>query len=137
MGILRNHHTYGIEFPVTHSLGPAVSACHAQNNIFVTVTEAPETVESSGSNSPYVSTVKIQLKTIKEGGISEKIKLFVGDIDSGKSSMEILVTAKVLKTNQGNPLLKNGVHVISHEHTEESDFTEWPGHGKGEEDMED
>ncbi len=67
----------------------------------------------------------MQVKASKDGEISEKVKIYNDqDVDG---SMEIVVTAKVLKTNQGNPLLKDGIHLLSHEHTEESDFTEWPG----------
>ncbi len=39
--------------------------------------------------------------------------------------LQILITAQVMGTNQGNPLLKEGVHMVSHEVEDES---EWPGH---------
>ena len=127
MGLLRNHHTYSVDIPVPHSLGPVVSARHAQTNISFTVTEPPETVEGEDDKCKYVSTIKLQVKTTREGSIAEKMEVFV---DDGGIGMEIMITAKVIKTNQGTPILKEGVHMISHEHTEESDFTEWPGFPK-------
>ena len=76
--------------------------------------------------------VTVHVQTIKEGSIAENIELQAsgggGDEDSA-GVMTVLVTAKVLHSNQGNPLLKDGVHVLSHEHQDESEYTEWPGHG--------
>ncbi len=94
--------------------------------------EIPETVEAEGMKADegkYISIVKVRVKTIKEGSIAEKIEVFA---DGGEGSMEVLLTAKILKASQGNPLLKDGVKIISHEHSDESDFTEWPGHNKEE-----
>ena len=126
VGLLRNHHTYAADVPIPHNLGPEVDACHGQANIHFTVVAPPETVEAGDQvESKYISTVKVRVKTIKEGDIAEKIELRTsGD---GKGTMTVLLTAKVLKTSQGNPLLKESVHVVSHQHTDESDFTEWPG----------
>lgn len=70
----------------------------------------------------------VYVKTIKDGNIAESIEL-VSEEDPTQR-LSILITAKVLLGNQGNPLLKDGVHVLSHEHQDESDCTEWPGHGK-------
>ena len=74
----------------------------------------------------------VQIKTIKEGSIAENIELVLEE--DSTISLTVLVTAKVLATSQGNPLLKDGVHMISHEHRDESDYTEWPGHGKNHDD---
>lgn len=134
MGLLRNHHTYAADIPVPHNLGPSVDARHGQANIHFTVVAPPETAElpaGSDGGYKYLSTVKIKVKTIKEGDLAERIELFVGE-DGKESMMEVLLTAKVLKTSQGNPLLKEGVHMVSHQHTDESDFTEWPGFSKRE-----
>lgn len=135
IGLLRNHHTYSVDIPVPHSMGPEVTASHNQTNIHCTVVAPPETVASETERSDgckYVSTLKLQVKTIKDGSIDEKAVLSA----EGGSSMEIALTAKVLKSNQGNPLLRDGVHVISHQHTDESDFTEWPGFCKEVDDQE-
>lgn len=35
------------------------------------------------------------------------------------------MTAQVMASAQGHPLLKDGVHLVSHEIEDESD---WPGH---------
>lgn len=40
--------------------------------------------------------------------------------------VEVLITAKVLQSHQGNPLLKDGVHMISHDR-EDDEVSEWPG----------
>ena len=125
LGMLRNHHTYSADIPVSHSLGGNISAAHSPLNIHVTVTAVPETSEVKGGKCKYHSLLKVQVKAIKEGDISEKIRIYNDDDEQG--GMEIVVTAKVLRTNQGNPLLKTGIHMISHQHSEESDFTEWPG----------
>ncbi len=128
VGMLRNHHTYRIEIPRTHSLGPQITVHHPQPNIYVRVLDVlPTQNETDGR---FTNVVSCQVKTIKEGSIAEKI-VFSSDQDESRCE-DVLVTAMVLGTNQGNPMLKTGVHVISHEHSEESDFTEWPGHGKEE-----
>lgn len=136
VGILRNHHTYSVDIPIPHSLGSEVSARHAETNIHFKVVAVPETAASPierEDGCKYISIIKLNVKTIKDGSIEEKVELFV----EGGGSMQILVTAKVLKNNQGNPVLKEGVHMISHEHTDDSDFTEWPGHSKSSMDDED
>ena len=131
IGLLRNHHTYRAEIPITHSLGTRIIAQHPQFNIYVRVIDVSATEElqlTEGGGNQYSNTVTVSVKTIKEGSIREKIEL-VSEEDPGKTK-EVLVTAKVLLTNQGNPMLKDGVHMLSHEHSDESDFTEWPGHGR-------
>lgn len=135
VGILRNHHTYSVDVPVPHSLGPDVSARHAHANISFTVLAPPTTVEANGEDGfKYVSLVKLQAKTVKEGSVAEKIEVFVdGEGSMEVLSMEVQLTAKVIKACQGNPLLKDGVHVVSHEHTDESEYTEWPGFSREEE----
>ena len=131
IGLLRNHHTYRAEIPVAHSLGTKVTAEHPQHNIYVRVVDISQTEEildDSSAEDKFFSVVTVQIKTIKEGPIQESIEL-VSEEDVSKRK-EIVVTAKALLSNQGNPLLKSGVHMLSHEHQDESDFTEWPGHGR-------
>ena len=82
----------------------------------------------------YKTMVTVHVKTLKEGSIAEDIELV--STDDASQVMPIRVTAKVLHGNQGNPLLKDGVHVVSHEYQDESEWTEWPGHGK-EDDIDD
>ena len=84
------------------------------------------TVRETGNR--YKTLVTVHVKTIKEGNIAEKIELVLEE-DSA-TCLSVLVTAKVLHTHQGNPLLKDGVHVVSHEHSEDSENTEWPGYGR-------
>lgn len=130
VGMIRNHHTYKVEIPVTHSLGPLITAHHPQPNIYVRVMEVSntQTLKTPCENGDrFSNVVTCKVKTIKEGSIAENI-ILTSEEDPSKTK-EILVSAKVLLTNQGNPLLKTGVHMLSHEHTDESDFTEWPGHG--------
>ncbi len=130
IGMLRNHHTYRVEIPHTHTLGPQITTHHPQPNIYVRVLDVSSTqTEADGR---FANTVSCQVKTIKEGKIAEKI-IFSSETDESQCE-EVLVTATVLGTNQGNPTLKAGVHVVSHEHSDETDFTEWPGHGKEERD---
>ena len=75
----------------------------------------------------YLTVVTVHVRTIKEGKFRENIEIVSGEDES--RTKVILTKATVILSKQGNPLLKTGVHVLSHEHTDESDFTEWPGHG--------
>ena len=84
-------------------------------------------MEFNTGNGKYISTLTVKVKTIKEGNIRERIEIFVEDEEQSNNGLEVILTAKVLKTSQGNPVLKEGVRLLSHEHTDESDFTEWPG----------
>ena len=121
LGLLLTHHTYSAEVPIPHSLGDAVNASTPPDNNHVTIMEVSSTSQQSDDNSSkYISTVKLQVKTTEDGSIAEKIK-----ISSEGSAMEIMVTAKVLKSNQGNPVLRTGIHMLSHE--QDSNSTEWPG----------
>ena len=110
--------------------GSSITAEHPQHNIYVRVESIGQTtmVRETGDGDRYKTTVTVHVKTIKEGSIAEKIEL-VPEEDSAVS-LAVLVTAKILHSNQGNPLLKDGVHMISHEHQDESEWTEWPGHGR-------
>ena len=75
----------------------------------------------------YRTPVTVHVKTLKEGSIAESIELVLEE--DSTASLCVLVTAKVLHSSQGNPLLKDGVRVVSHEHQDDSENTEWPGHG--------
>ena len=129
-GILRNHHTYKVEIPVPHSLGMDVYAQHVQSNLYVRVTDVEPTKKLDTprpNGDEFLTTVIVQVRTIKEGKFRENIELVSRENES--KTKVILTKATVILSKQGNPLLKTGVHVLSHEHTDESDFTEWPGHG--------
>ena len=130
VGLLRNHHTYSAEIPITHSLGYKVTAEHPQHNIYVRVVDLTPTEELKMpvNGDRYSNVLTVHVKTIKEGSIQETIEVVSEDDPTQRKVVQ--VTAKVLLSNQGNPLLKNGVHTISHQHEDDSDFTEWPGHGK-------
>ena len=135
IGILRNHHTYKAEIPIPHSLGTNIVAEHPQHNIYVRVLDVSSTREldvAQNNGNRYCTMVNVKVKTIKDGSIAEQI-ILSSEEDQSQSKV-VVVSAKVLLTRQGNPLLKDGVHLISHEHTDDSDFTEWPGHGKDVED---
>lgn len=121
-----------IDLPVKHTLGADVLAEVPNYNLYVRVAGMqPTTVEGD----LYTTLVQLEVKTIKEGRIREKLflknskeeNMEVSTIikEMLKSCMKILVTAQVMESGQGNPLLKNGVHLISHEVEDES---EWPGH---------
>lgn len=118
-------HVLRLLFPGTN-----VSAQHPQANLYVRVEEVQQTTEldksQQANGEPYKTMVMVHVKTLKEGGIAEDIELVSNDDSTQK--MSVRVTAKVLHGNQGNPLLKDGVHMISHEDHDESEWTEWPGH---------
>ena len=130
LGILRNHHTYMAEIPVPHSLGMDVFAQHMQSNLYVRVNEVGPTKKLDTpmpNGDEYLTVVTVHVRTIKEGKFRENIEV-VSREDESRTKV-ILTKATVILSRQGNPLLKTGVHVLSHEHMDESDFTEWPGHG--------
>ena len=129
IGLIRNHHTYNAEITIIHSLGADIVAKHPQHNIYIKVVDISPTQELvDSSKDRYSSTVTVEVKTLKEGNIGEQIEIVSKSDDT--RYMEVLVTAQVLLTNQGNPVLKNGVHLVSHQHEDESDFTEWPKHDR-------
>lgn len=130
LGILRHHHTYKADIPVPHSLGMDVYAQHVQSNLYVRVAELGPTKKldtPKPNGDEYLTTVVVEVQTIKEGKFRENIEV-VSSQDESKTKV-ILTKATVIQSKQGNPLLKTGVHVLSHEHMDESDDTEWPGHG--------
>ena len=110
-------------------VGKSITAQHPHHNLFIRVESVGQTTTVRETGDRYRTPVTVQVKTLREGGIAENIEL-VREEDSTASPLVVLVTAKVLASNQGNPLLKDGVHMISHEHRDESDYTEWPGHGR-------
>ena len=126
VGLLVVHHTYEAEIPIKHDLGPSVVAVNPQHNFYVSCMESLPT-ERNG-NDVFSTTVKVKVKTIKEGSISEKIEL-ISETDDSKW-VKVSVTAKVLAKGQGTPLLKDGVKMISHEYQDESDFSDWQGDSK-------
>ena len=123
IGLLVVHHTYEADIPIKHDVGPDVVAVHPQHNFYVTCVEASPTERTE--DGLFLTTVKVRVKTIKEGSISEKIDI-VSETDDSKW-VKISVTAKVLAKGQGTPLLKDGVKMISHEYQDESDFSDWQG----------
>lgn len=123
IGLLVVHHTYEADIPIKHDLGSDIVASQPQHNFYVTCLEASPT--KSTEDGLFLTTVKVRVKTIKEGSINEKIEL-ISEIDCTKW-VKVSVTAKVLAKGQGTPLLKDGVKMISHEYQDESDFSDWQG----------
>lgn len=116
-------------FPTT--LGTSITAQHPQHNLYIRVESVGQTTAVGETGDRYRTPVTVHVKTIKEGSIAENIELLD---ETETHSLSILVTARVLHANQGNPLLKDGVHMLSHEHQDESEYTEWPGHGRAQQD---
>lgn len=121
IGLLVVHHTYEADIPIKHDLGSDIIAIHPQHNFCVTCLESSPT--KATEDGAFLTSVKVKVKTIKEGSLSEKIELLSEKDD--KKWVKILVTAKVLAKGQGTPLLKDGVKMISHEYQDESDFSDW------------
>ena len=111
-----------------------MSASHTHHNIHVTIMDVLHTSKQGESDPKYISTVKVQVKTLEEGSISELIEIFMDERQ--RQAIEVLVTAKILKINQGNPALKTGIHVVAHEHIDKTGFKEWPGSSVDEDDEE-
>ena len=141
IGLLRIHHSYTADIPISHGLGPEVIAQHPQHNVCVKVLEVSETepllvmtdkADSSsgatGTGNTHRNIVKVEVTTNKEGSLGEMIDLMSSQDNS--KAMKVFVTAQVLKGTHGNPLLKKGVHMLSHHHMDESDATEWPGYAR-------
>ena len=113
------------------STGGNITAQHPQHNLYVRVESVGQTTTIRDEGERYKTPVTVHVKTIKEGSIAENIELVLEE--DSTTSMTVIVTAKVLHSNQGNPLLKDGVRMLSHEHQDESEYTEWPGHGRNNE----
>ena len=76
VGILRNHHTYHVDVLVTHDLGPEIELDQPNYNLYVRHLEVGETERVSESGrGQFNSVVKVEVKTVKEGRIREKIFL--------------------------------------------------------------
>lgn len=127
--IVHTVHTFPNDASRTSCSGTNIIAQHPQHNIYVRVESVGETTMTRSLVDRYKTPITVHVKTIKEGSVAENIEL-LPEAESARV-MSVLVTARVLHSNQGNPLLKDGVHVVSHEHQDESEYTEWPGHGRG------
>ena len=124
VGLLIVHHGYEVTFPVDHSFGKNVVIEHPQHNICVTTVSVSEAATTEDGKFKHV--IKILVKTLKDGHLEEKIRLMSEEDES--KGMDILVTATIIAAGKGIPLLKDGVRVVSHEHAEESDLSDWHGH---------
>ena len=88
IGILRNHHTYHVDIPVTHDLGEDIVLDQPNYNLYVRLLESGETqrVEQGGTGQ-YSSMVKVEVRTMKEGRIREKI--FLSSATDADKKMEV------------------------------------------------
>lgn len=90
VGILRNHHTYHVDVLVSHDLGSDVVLDQPNYNQYVRYLEVGETVRVSESGrGQFTTNVKVEVKTVKEGRIREKI--FVTSADE-KDKIEVSST---------------------------------------------
>ena len=127
IGLLSVHHTYHAEIPVTHSLSSKVAALTPEGNASIKVLGVSATekiAKPAKGGGKYSTIVTVEVKTTKDGPLQEKIQVIKEG--SPKHMVEVLITAKVLQSHQGNPLLKDGVHMISHDR-DEDEVPEWPG----------
>lgn len=128
-GLLLVHHQYEVVVSVDHELGENVVLSHPQHNIFVktlTVSKVAAAEDAKSKGKKYKHTIKLAVNTLKDGHLEEQIALTSEDDDT--KSMQILVTATVLAIGKGNPLLKDGVHCVGHEHLDDSELSDWHGH---------
>lgn len=129
IGLLSIHHTYHAEIPVVHSLSSKVTAQTPEGNVSIKVlgispTEKIKIAKPTKGGGKYSNIVTVEVKTTQDGPLQEKI--YVLKEGSPKHMFEVLITAKVLQSHQGNPLLKDGVRMISRDR-DDDDVPEWPG----------
>lgn len=126
LGLLLVHHSYEVTFPVYHDLGLHVLLNHQQHNVYVKTKSVNAGEESKDKKRKFKHVVCIEVKTLKAGHIEEKIEVSSED---GTKKLLILVTATVIAIGKGNPLLKDGVRCIGHDHvTDDSELSDWHGH---------
>ena len=129
VGLLLVHHQYEVIVSVDHDLGENVVLTHPQHNIVVkglTVGSVAAAEDTQPEGKKYKHTIKLAVNTLKDGHLEEQIEL-TSEEDETKT-MQILVTATVLAIGKGNPLLKDGVHCVGHEHLDDSELSDWHGH---------
>lgn len=127
IGLLSIHHTYHAEIPVVHSLSSKVTAQTPEGNVSIKVVGISPTekiAKPTKGGGKYSNIVTVEIKTTKDGPLEEKIHVLKEG--SPKHMFEVLITAKVLQSHQGNPLLKDGVHMISRDYNDDEP-SEWPG----------
>ena len=88
-----------IEFPVKHSLGQEVTVTEPNYNLYVRTIECGTIAQE---DERFVMTIKVQVKTIKEGRIREKI--LISSVEDNKKQMEVVRRAwhmhsSILKEN--------------------------------------
>lgn len=88
VGILRNHHTYHVEIPVTHDLGADIVLDQPNYNLYVRLLEVGETSrEKEKGPGQFNSVIKVEVRTMKEGRIREKI--FLNSATDADKKMEV------------------------------------------------
>lgn len=88
IGMLRNHHTYQVDIPVTHQLGKNVTLDQPNYNLYVRCLGVGDTTEVvNGASTDYKTMVTIEVKTIKDGRIREKV--FLVDVNNSEKKMEV------------------------------------------------
>ena len=129
VGLLLVHHQYEVFVSVEHNLGENIVVSHPQHNISVkalTVSRVAAEEDAQPKGKKYKHKVKLAVNTLKDGHLEEQIAL-TSEEDETKT-MQILVTATVIAIGKGNPLLKDGVHCVGHEHLDDSELSDWHGH---------
>ena len=82
--------------------------------------------ENKDNKRKFKHVLSLEVKTLKPGHLEEKIELASED---SKKKLIILVTATVIAIGKGNPLLKDGVRCIGHDHiVDDSELSDWHGH---------
>lgn len=128
-GLLLVHHQYEVAVSVDHNLGENVVLSHPQHNIAVKALTVSRLATKEGTQpkgKAYKHEVKLSVNTLKDGHIEEQVVL-TSEEDETKT-MQILVTATVIAIGKGNPLLKDGVHCVGHDHMDDSELSDWHGH---------
>ena len=126
VGLLLIHHSYAVDLPIYHDLGLNVVLAHQEHNVCVKTKAVSAGEENKDNKRKFKHILSLEVKTLKPGHIEEKIELASED---SKKRMTILVTATVIAIGKGNPLLKDGVRCIGHDHVvDDSELSDWHGH---------
>lgn len=75
------------DFPIHHTLGTDITVSEPNYNLYVRTIECGDSVPDNDDTSKFTVNVKVQLKTIKEGRIREK--LIVSSNSDQKQQMEV------------------------------------------------
>lgn len=73
------YNSFRLDIPINHNLGTDVTVTTPNYNLYVRIHEVGTTTAKEGEEGSFMTPVKLEVKTIKEGRIREKILVTNGE----------------------------------------------------------